>query len=151
MNLRQESESESQLIVNLFKERQKSVSLKYQMEMTVTNENSKLIIGLSEYFHEIAVKSSIGFNLCVNDNFVILSTDIVKTNKLKGQKYTISMQLPRIGLWFDDTNSLEGIKKEIEKKIRLLATLNRSYIKTGKIQFQRPNVTVSLETKNRYF
>lgn len=87
----------------------------------------------------------------MNDDDVILSTQIVKTNKKKNYEYTISHSLPRIGLWFIDSNSLDTIKKVIEKKIRLLSWINRLNTKLGYVKFPRPNVTVSLETKNRYF
>lgn len=153
LNLRNNAETPFQNLVALFKLRVEKVQIRTTLESEITIFNGKLVQQLSEIFKDIAVKTSIGFHIKLMDEKIEVSTDVTFINKKKSrvQQLRICIITASIYEWLRSPESICHYHKEIEKNIRLLAMSYRTQRKEGTVELSRPNIIVSIDTRNRYF
>jgi hypothetical protein len=153
LNLRNNAETPIQNLVALFKQRADQVQSRVSLEKDITTANGKLVQQLSELFKPIAVKTSIGFHIRIMDECIEVSTDVILHNKKRqrNQSLRISLMTTSVYEWLKDVNTIRKYQKEVERNLRLLALTSRKDRINGNVVFSRPNVTVGIETRNRYF
>jgi len=159
LNLRAERSTPITNLIQLFKERSENVTTRLQNEKIITEQNGKLTQQLQILFKPLATKFKIGFNTCIKDGEVEVSTrvDMPKKNRLGHKRLMFSsiklcITTVPIHIWMQNSKELEIYMLGIEKYLRFLTMSTRKERASGKLLFTHPNtVTISIETRNRYF
>ena len=144
--------------MTLFGERAKKVTERVILEKEITDQNGKLVQQLQDLFKKIANKTKIGFHVKLMDESAEVSTEVfymrktarVKSVQLGGIRITLAT-IP-IRLWLSSPDDFNSYLINIERHMRLLAQTSLVGRQKGRVSFSKPqNVTVSIETRNRYF
>lgn len=159
LNLRAERTTPITNLIQLFKDRSQNVAARLQNEKIITEQNGKLTQQLQALFKPLAAKFQIGFGVCIKDGEVEVSTrvDMPKKNR-QGQKCLMYSSIKLcittipIHVWMDNPKELETYIVCLEKYLRFITMTTRKERASGKLLFTNPNtVTISIETRNRYF
>lgn len=122
------------------------------MEAEITAYNDKLIVQLQSFLKPIATKTNVGFHLSIKDNYVELSTLIIWKSKKSNIESRITVKMWDINSWMNSAKDLKTCIKEVEKDIRTLKIVTKNLVAAGKLTLNPPNnITVEIDTKNRYF
>jgi hypothetical protein len=157
LNLRSKIATPVQTLVTLFTERAEKVNKKGTLEKEITDQNGKLTRELQAIFKPLAVKSKIGFHLSIRDEDVEVSTQFHITRKETKKPRTIGnfrmcLSTIPIASWMASPSEFGSYLSLIETNLRYLNRLTSTSRGEGKITFTNPNtVTISIDTRNRYF
>jgi hypothetical protein len=155
LNLRSKVLTPVQTIVELFNHRSGNVKKKTTIEAEITNENSLLINQLRDLLKPIASRTGIGFNLNIKDEEVEISAKFSLPRPKKKEDnigvFRVSITTIPIKTWMQSTTHFNSYIKVVEKYVRFLGRVSRKEVIRDKVLFADPHVTVSINTRNRYF
>lgn len=157
LNLRSKIATPLQTLVTLFSERSEKVKKRGVLEEEITEQNGKLVRELQAIFKPLAIKSKTGFNVSIRDKEIEISTQFNITRKENKKPRTLGqfrMCLSTIPIydWMRTTETISSYLSLIELNLRYLNSLTRKIRSEGKIIFSNPYiVTISIDTRNRYF
>ena len=156
LNLRTKIADPIQTLITLFSDRSEKVNKRYVLEKEITDQNGKLTQQLQEIFKLIARRTNIGFHLKICDEHIEVSTEVfitrVQKKQIKMGGLRLSLVTIPIRTWLTSPDTFNSYLLDIEKAVRLLSLSSLDGRQKGKVAFSKPhNVTVSIDTRNRYF
>lgn len=149
INLRKNVLAPIQAMISLFKKRKENITKRELLEKEITGQNTELIKYLSDLFMPISKKSDIGFNINIKDNCIEISTNILLKKMLLPIR--IGIVTTSIADLMTTSNNFNSCLLLTEKYLRYLKVISRKELKSGKLKLNPPQVTVSINTKTRYF